>query len=643
MNSALNEKALKRTKERIYSAIDEQFHHWKKSEQKLFKSRVEAHVDRLLSHLYELYNDQPDWYFFAEKMILAAGESWEDRPTELRKVDREREKNPTWFQSHKMVGAVCYVDLFAGDLKGVESKISYFQELGITYLHLMPLFDKPDGENDGGYAISSYHKIAEELGKMDDLRRLSKKLRKSGISLVLDFINNHTSDEHEWAIKAKEGDEFYKDFYFFFPDKTIPDQYEKNLREIFPEVRRGNFHRNKETGEWVWSTFHNFQWDLNYRNPEVLIAIAKEMLFLANQGVDVLRLDAVPFTWKVMGTSCENLPEAHAIIRALNAVARMAAPGLLFKSEAIVHPDDVSKYVHTDECQVSYNPTVMALLWESLATREVKLLKKSLENRFKIPGDCAWINYVRSHDDIGWTFSDDDAHSVGINPFGHRFFLNHFYANDFAGTFAKGLPFQYNPENEDLRVCGATASLAGLEKALDLQSEGWTEDAINRILLIYSVVMSIGGIPLIYLGDEIGTMNDYSFTANPHKKEDARWVHRVETDWEEVNAARSGEGLGGRIYTELKRRIDLRKQIPAFGDGDIILLETHNKHILGYLKTSGDQMIAAAYNFSEYPQECHCWLAKGKDLISGKKVNASGAFKFEPYQSYWIEFDKDTL
>lgn len=461
----IEEKSLYRTKLRIFAAIKNEFSNWKLQDLETFQDRVIKNLDTLLTHLHYLYNDQPDWYFFAEKMILEAGKSWSKRTMALKDLDQERESNPTWFKSHEMVGGVCYVDLFAEDLKGIEDHISYFKELGLTYLHLMPLFDRPEGENDGGYAVSSYRNVYPPLGKMADLKHLTKVLRKEGISLVLDFINNHTSDEHDWASKAKKGDQFYKDFYFFFPDQTIPNQYEQNLREIFPEIRRGNFHKNKETGEWVWSTFHNYQWDLNYKNPDVLIAIAQEMLFLANQGVDVLRLDAVPFTWKRMGTNCENQPEAHVLIQALNSVARIAAPALFFKSEAIVHPDEVAKYVSQDECQISYNPTTMAMIWEALATREVKLLKESLKNRFKIPDDCAWVNYVRSHDDIGWTFSDDDAYNIGVFPEGHRFFLNHFYAKDFSGSFSKGMPFQYNPTNGDLRVCGTTASLAGLEQA----------------------------------------------------------------------------------------------------------------------------------------------------------------------------------
>lgn len=635
----INEKALKRTKQRILNTVVSEFSDWEAADLTIFYTRVQDHAEKLLRELHYLYNDQPDWYFFAEKMVLEAGRSWKKRPKYLQKVDADREANPTWFASHKMMGAVCYVDLFAQDLAGIEAKLPYFNELGITYLHLMPLFDRPHPESDGGYAVSSYRKVEPSIGTMAGLKKLTKIFRKEGISLVVDFVNNHTSDEHEWAIKAKNGDPFYKDFYFFFPDQSEPNQYEVNLREIFPEIRRGNFHQNEETGEWVWSTFHNFQWDLNYRNPEVLIAIAKEMLFLANQGIDVLRLDAVPFTWKEKGTNCENLPQAHALIRALNAAARMGAPALTFKSEAIVHPDDVAKYVHQDECQLSYNPTVMALIWESLATRQVKLLKKSIENRFYIPEDCAWINYVRSHDDIGWTFSDDDAQSLGIFPNGHRFFLNHFYAKDFSGSFAKGEPFQFNPNNGDLRVCGTTASLAGLEQALEWKDEGRERDAINRIIALYSIALTIGGIPLLYLGDEIGLMNDYSYQQEASKKEDTRWVHRVAMDWGIVKTAEKGQGIEGSIFQALKHRIHVRKEQPAFGNNKVELVETHNEHVLGFMKKAGDEEIVVIQNFSEKKQEIRCWMRKGVDLLTGNSVELNGTVELSGYQGLWVKLN----
>ncbi len=633
----IGQHALERTKQRIEASVREYFGEESWKDLKPFVERMRASLDHLILNMHDLYHDQPDLYYFIEKMVITGCEYWLERPDSLRKLDSQREKDPAWFKSHEMIGGVCYVDLFAGDLKGVESRIDYFQELGITYLHLMPLFKRPEGENDGGYAVSSYREVHEPLGTMKQLKRLSGKLREAGISLVLDFVNNHTSDEHSWALKAKKGDDYYKEFYYFFPDREMPDRYEENLREIFPEVRRGNFHLNKETGEWVWSTFHNFQWDLKYRNPEVLVAMTGELLFLSNQGVDIFRLDAVPFTWKELGTSCENLPQAHALIQAMNAVVRMAAPGVLFKSEAIVHPDDVARYINPGECQLSYNPTIMALCWEALATREVKLLKKSLENRFDIDPGCAWVNYVRSHDDIGWTFADADARELGMNPGDHRYFLNQFYARDFEGSFAKGIPFQYNPENGDLRVCGTTASLAGLEQALELNDEGRMEDAIHRILLMYTLKFGLGGIPLIYLGDELGILNDYSFQKDPHKKEDARWVHRFPMDWEKVDKARKGKGPEGRIFSELKRRISIRKQTPAFGTGKLQVVETHNPHVLGFRKSDGKQIVIALHNFSEHEQLISVGVGKGKDLITSKEINLGNSLTMQPYQVVWVE------
>ena len=359
---------------------------------------------------------------------------------------------------------------------------------------------------------------------------LAEELRSAGISLVLDFVFNHTSDEHEWARRARAGDPEYREFYYLFPDRTMPDAYERTLREIFPTVRRGSFTWRPELQRWVWTTFNSFQWDLRYANPAVLVAMAEEMLFLANAGVEFLRLDAVAFIWKQLGTSCENLPEAHLIIQAFNAIARIAAPALLFKSEAIVHPDDVISYVSPGECQVSYNPLLMALLWEALATRDVKLLSYSLAKRHHLPAGTAWVNYLRSHDDIGWTFDDADARWVWIEPHGHRRFLNAFYTGRFPGSFARGVPFQENPETGDARVSGTLASLAGLELALEQGDAAAIDLAVRRILLLYGVVLTAGGVPLIYLGDEFGTLNDYSYAAEPAKADDSRWVHRPRFD-----------------------------------------------------------------------------------------------------------------
>ncbi len=386
----------------------------------VFLERLQRYFPSLFSLYFGLYGTRYDFFFHLEDLLVSLARAWFQRPEELRALDHARETNPLWFQSNQMLGGVCYVDLFANDLEGVKSKIPYFKELGLTYLHLMPLFKAPEGENDGGYAVSSYREVNPSLGTMEQLASLSRELRSAGISLVVDLVFNHTSDEHTWAEHAKSGEEEFMDFYRIFPDREMPDAYERNLREIFPDEHPGAFTFFKDLlkeGGWVWTTFHSYQWDLNYSNPAVFNRMAEEMLFLANQGVEVIRLDAVAFIWKQLGTNCENLPGAHELIRAFNAVARISSPALLFKSEAIVHPDEVVKYIAPDECQLSYNPLLMALLWNSLATRKVRLLSQALERRFRIHPDAAWVNYVRVHDDIGWTFSDEDAAVLGVNGY----------------------------------------------------------------------------------------------------------------------------------------------------------------------------------------------------------------------------------
>ncbi len=355
----------------------------------------------------------------------------------------------------------------------------------------------------------------------------------------------------------------------------------------------------------MWTTFHKYQWDLNYANPAVFNRMAEEMLFLANQGVEVIRLDAVAFIWKEMGTSCENLPQAHSLIRAFNATARISAPALLFKSEAIVHPDDVVKYIDLVECQISYNPLLMALLWNSLATRKVRLLSQALATRFKIHPGTAWVNYVRCHDDIGWTFSDEDAAQLGVNGDDHRRFLNEFYRGRFPGSFARGLPFQENPKTGDCRISGTCASLAGLEKALNEEGPAEVELAIRRILLIHGVILLVGGIPLLYLGDEIGTLNDYAYREDPHKAADSRWVHRLRANWEQFERRKSPETVEGRIFQGLQRLVELRKEHESFSGGELSIIPTENEHVLGFERVYHGQRAIIFANFSEQEQALH--------------------------------------
>lgn len=642
------ERGAQRSLERLWPRLEMEFAaHLDKPTWQTFRDRLTRYFPQLFEPLVGLYGEQYDFFYHLERIVALTAQHWLDRPADLQALDARREVEPAWYQSQEMVGGVCYVDLFAGDLAGLREKIPYFQELGLTYLHLMPLFRAPEGENDGGYAISDYRQIDPDLGTMADLRTLAAALRTAGISLVVDFVFNHTSDEHSWAQRAKAGDPDYADYYLIFPDRTLPDAYDRTLREIFPDQHSGSFTYHTDfadgVGRWVWTTFHRFQWDLNYRNPLVFQDMAAEMLFLANVGVEVLRLDALAFTWKEMGTDCENLPQAHMLVQAFNAIARIAAPSLLFKSEAIVHPDEVEKYISLNECQLSYNPLLMALLWESLATREVRLLRHSMIRRFSIARGCAWVNYVRVHDDIGWTFDDADAAALHINGYDHRQFLNAFYTGRFPGSFARGLPFQENPRTGDARISGTLAALAGLEQALHLDDDAAVELAVRRILLLHSVILSIGGIPLLYLGDEVGQLNAYDYRSDPAKSDDSRWVHRPRTDWAAVEKRHDAATIQGRIFQGLRHLIELRKAIPAFAGSETQFIHVGNEHVFAYLRTHASHNILVLVNFSEHPQavagnELRLYGASYhfRECIRGETLHIDEAVTLEPYGVLWL-------
>jgi amylosucrase len=613
------------------------------ADRQAFEARLAANFPALFELLIRLYGERYDFFYHLEQILAAAADSWLARPAELKELDAAREADCFWFQSQQMLGGVCYVDLFAGNLVGIRARIPYFKELGLTYLHLMPLFACPAGENDGGYAVSSYREVNPALGSMAELQALAGELRANGISLVVDFVFNHTSDEHIWAERARAGDLEHQEFYYMFPDRRIPDAYEQNLREIFPDVRHGSFTYVPGLDRWVWTTFHSFQWDLNYGNPAVFRAMLQEMLFLANAGIEVLRFDAVAFIWKKLGTGCENLPEAHMLIQAFNSLARIVAPALLFKSEAIVHPDEVAKYISPGECQLSYNPLLMALLWESLATRQVTLLQHSMRSRFKIDPACAWVNYVRGHDDIGWTFDDAEAAEAGINGYGHRQFLNAFYTGRFPGSFARGLPFQENPKTGDCRISGTCASLAGLEKALSEETAAEVELAERRILLIHSVILSIGGIPLLYLGDEIGTLNNYGYREDPAKARDSRWVHRPFANPDRMALRQDPTTVEARIYAGLERLVALRKECPAFGGGEMLVLDCGNPHVFGYVRQNEGGRVVALANFSDREQRIAANTLRlyglsyaFSDRISGQTISLDNDLVLGPYRFVWL-------
>ncbi|MGF1452809.1 MAG: alpha-amylase family protein [Opitutales bacterium] len=638
-------KTLRRIWPRIREVYEEADIHAKPepAEVAQFEARVEAYWMRLFDLLFQLYGRHYDFHYHLEQTAITLTRGWLARSHPLKALDHSRENNPEWYLSQKMVGGALYVDLFSGNLQKLRAHIPYLRDLGLTYLHLMPLFAVRPGDSDGGYAISNYRTVNPQIGTIEDLESLAHELREVGISLTLDFVFNHTSDDHEWAVQAQSGVREYQEFYYIFPDRTIPDQYERTLREIFPTVRRGNFTWHDGMHAWVWTTFNSFQWDLNYANPAVFRAMLDEMLFIANRGVEILRLDAVAFIWKRMGTNCENQPEAHTLIRAFNLACRMAAPGLVFKSEAIVHPDEVVRYIAPDECQLSYNPTLMALMWEAIATRETKLLQQSLSHRHRLPENCTWVNYLRCHDDIGWAFDDGDAWSVGIDPWGHRQFLNRFYTGQFDGSFAKGVPFQHNPDTGDMRISGTMASLAGLEQALESGDEVWRETALRRINLLYGIICSVGGIPLIYLGEEWGLLNDYGYVNDPAKMADSRWVHRPRMKWELMDELQDHQSHRSRIFRNLQHLFERRATLPALAGNELHVYPSPSPHALMFARRRFGSMALILANFSE-----HTLALDGQhirqtgmghffiDHLSGREYGTRDSIVFAPYDFLWL-------
>jgi amylosucrase len=558
---------------------------------------------------FELYGHRYDFFYQIKQVVMSLYDSFKNRDIHLKKLDETRLSDSNWFRSQNMVGMACYVDLFADDLQGIRNKIGYFKDLGINYVHLMPLFKSPDEESDGGYAISSYREVDAKLGDMEELKQLADDFRQHGISLVLDFVFNHTADEHQWALKAKQGEAEFQDYYFVFDTKEEVEQYNLYLREIFPQIRRGSFTFDNQLKKWVWTTFNSFQWDLNYSNPSVFNAITEEMLFLANVGCDALRLDALAFIWKEMGTDCENQPKAHTLIQAFNRCLQIVSPAVVFKSEAIVHPDEVVKYIDKDECQLSYNPLLMALIWNSLATRK--------------------------------TFDDQVAADLGINGDDHRRFLNQFYTGRFPGSFANGVAFGENPSTGDCRVCGSLASLCGLERAQAENDRDAMALAVKRILLVHSIILSVGGVPLLYAGDELGLINDYSYQTDNSKAHDARWVQRINVPKEMLTTSPNPE-----ITQALNQLIQVRQSNAVFGDASSTFLPAPNHHCFAYLRENTNERCLCIVNFSEHnlsiaPQALSpLQQSIALDLVSQRTIDCNQAIELGAYQFVWLRANK---
>jgi amylosucrase len=517
---------------------------------------------------------------------------------------RDTEKNDTWFLSNELAGMSLYVDRFCGTLKNLPGKLDYVQDLGVNLLHLMPLFASPAGESDGGYAVSDFRQVDGKFGTMQDLQKVQKALGQKHMYLMLDIVLNHTSHRHAWAEKAKAGDPTYQDYFYFFDFSTIPEQYEQSMPEVFPEAAPGNFTWVPECQKWVMTVFHNYQWDLNYTNPRVLVEMLDNVLFLANLGVDILRIDAPAFLWKQRGTNCQNLPQAHTILQLFKKCVEVAAPGMALLGEAIVAPAAIMNYFgegryRAQECDFAYNATQMALQWDALATGQTSVMRAAQPVLGRKPIGTSWITYTRCHDDIGLAFDDYMIEQAGFDPYLHRQYLKEYLSGDFPGSPARGALFSVNPKTQDARISGTLASLCGLEKALEENDEVAITLAVQKILLMQATSAFLGGLPMLFYGDEAAYLNDYSYQQDPARSYDNRWMHRPVIDWKKNARTQVSGTLENRVFTETKRLLVIRKSLPVVADfGNISWLPNHNIHVAGFLRYKEDKQLYCLFNYS---------------------------------------------
>ncbi|WP_430428963.1 alpha-amylase family protein [Maribacter litoralis] len=625
----------------------------KKSTQSLFEQRLATNLSLIKTQFFSLYQEKEHkTYFLTLLEILET--LFKTRPKELQNQDIDRLNVGNWYQSEQMVGMQMYVDRFNKDINGLKEKLPYFEDLGINFLHLMPITTRPSGENDGGYAVNSYHEIDSKYGTKTDFLDFTKKARKNNMFIMLDFVVNHTSDEFEWARKAKEGNLHYQNYYYTYSDRHIPDEFEKTLPEIFPQSAPGNFTYNDEMEKWVMTCFNTYQWDLNYRNPEVFIEMLSNLVGLANLGVDVIRFDALAFLWKKLGTLSQNLPEAHTLISLFRLCLQVVAPGVILLAEAIVAPRNIIKYfgegtLTGNECEVAYNASLMALLWNSIATKKASLLVKSVSEIPTKPQDATWVNYIRCHDDIGLGYDDDFVRAMGYDPTAHKQFILNYYCGKLEWSPAKGLMFMYNPKNGDGRITGSAASLLGLETALEQKNDKIVDYAITKILMMHGIILTYGGIPMIYAGDEIATLNDYSYEQNEDHINDNRWVNRPMQNWNVVAKIKSEKDNPSTIvYNGLKKMIRLRKEHTVFADTNNIKIHgCPNEHIFVFQRSHEDESVWVLSNFNEVTETINIgWLLSigiltGKNsinLLTGKSIEfIQNELALKPYEQLWIK------
>ena len=596
----------------------------KEENDRIFAQRLERHHDELRWLYMELYGNDDMFAELCDQMKRY----YDERNDKLKTLDAEREAEGEWYRKRDILGMMMYIDNFAGNIKGVQEKLPYLEKCNVNYVHLMPFLDSPKGRSDGGYAVADFRKVKPELGTMEDLSELAEKCHEKGISLCMDFVMNHTSEDHEWAVKARQGDGEYMSRYFFYADPSIPQEYEKTVPQVFPTTAPGNFTYLPELGHYVMTTFYPYQWDLNYRNPRVFNEMMYNFLYLANQGMDIIRIDAVPYIWKELGTNCRNLPQVHTIVRMMRMIGEIVCPGIVLLGEVVMEPDKVAPYfgtVEKPECHMLYNVTTMATTWNTVATRDIRLLRKQMDIVCALPREYTFLNYLRCHDDIGWGLDYDTLKTWGMEEVPHKKYLNDYFQGKTEGSVSRGELYNEDLVTGDARFCATTASMCGVESAGFEQDEQKMDQAITKDVMLHAYMFTQSGIPMLYSGDEIGQVNDYTYKDDPEKAPDSRYIHRGKFNWDLVDNIGNKESVQGKIFQALDKLEAIRRNEAVFNtDAEVYTKDYSDQSVLWIIRRAEGEELHAVFNFSDYPKTI--WMpetAEYTDLLTGKKAEVT--------------------
>ena len=604
----------------------------------IYRKRFDRHLDELRWLYMELYDNGS---MFAE-LCDCMEQFYRERNKKLKSSDLERETHLDWYRQNDLLGMMFYIDNFAGDMKGVKSRLEYIEQCNVNYIHLMPFLETPEEHSDGGYAVSDFRKVQEKLGSMKDLEKLTAACHKKGINVCMDFVMNHTSEEHEWAKRARQGEGEYMSRYFFFDNEEIPSLYEKTVPQVFPTTAPGNFTWLPDVGHFVMTTFYPYQWDLNYKNPRVFNEMMYNFLYLVNRGIDIIRIDAVPYIWKELNTPCRNLAQVHTIVRMMRMISEIVCPGVLLLGEVVMEPEKVVPYfgtVEKPECHMLYNVTTMATTWHTVATRDVRLLKGQLDTANSLPKDYVFLNYLRCHDDIGWGLDYGTLMSEGIGERSHKRYLNDYFQGYAGESNSRGELYNADPVTGDARFCGTTASMCGIEKAKLDQDAGEMERALRLDVMLHAYMLMQSGIPVLYSGDEIGQINDYSYKDDPKKAADSRYIHRGKMNWTLAEHIAEPDTVEGKMFLSLKRLGEIRKSEKVFVTGaDAWTVETGERAVLCMARSFEEDKLIGLFNFSEFDHTVGLDETDGiyVDLISGKEINPKEIL-IQAYGFYYLK------